>query len=265
MGAKKGHPISEETKKKLSDSNKGKKRSNLTKENISKSKKGSIPWNKGSTGVQTAWNKGKKGSIPWNKGNGIDCSVEGCKNKHQAKGFCDFHYRRFLKGISFDKIKHGDMGKQDCKFENCKEKAKAEYYCEKHYNIIRNARRYNKVIQILGGKCDSCGEIHDDKLQRSNLEIHHRYYDEIDDKQKKEGKKRSGSQLPMEILRMVKKTENPLKKFALLCGECHRIETFSHQNPKKTFDMFAWLYSEGLFDETLKDNAGQKKLSEFMN
>ncbi len=82
--------LSEETKKKISLSKKGKKSNRIytphteeTKEKISKSKIGSTPWNKGKKGVMPiAWNKGLKmskehceklskahrGQISWNKG-----------------------------------------------------------------------------------------------------------------------------------------------------------------------------------------------------
>jgi hypothetical protein len=73
---------SEETKQKLSDANRGKTKSEETRKSISDSLKGHVPWNKGKTGVQTAWNKGishsektkskignsNKGKTPWNKG-----------------------------------------------------------------------------------------------------------------------------------------------------------------------------------------------------
>jgi len=56
-----------------------------------------------------------------------------------------------------------------------------------------------------------------------------------------------------------------MKKYALLCIQCHGIDTFSHQNPKKTFDMFAWMYEQGIFDQVLNDNAeNNKKITEFL-
>ena len=243
---------------------KGKKLSNETKKKLSKSLKGKTPWNKGRTGLQTAWNKGKKGSIPWNKGRTGICSADGCENKRQAKGYCDYHYRRFTKGIPFDKIKQGEMRKKNCLISDCKEKAYSQFYCERHFNIFTNAKRSKKAVDLLGGKCESCGEIHNPKLSKTNLEIHHRFYDDLEIEQKKAGKQRSGSQLPMEILRKAKNGINPKKKFALLCKQCHAIETTSHQNPKKAFDMFAWMYGEGLFDEVLKDDPKLKKLTEFI-
>ncbi|KKK93059.1 hypothetical protein LCGC14_2696650 [marine sediment metagenome] len=75
-----GKTHSEESRRKLSDSQTGKSLPEETKQKM----RGRIPWNKGKTGVQTPWNKGKtgvyseatkrklseanKGQIPWNTG-----------------------------------------------------------------------------------------------------------------------------------------------------------------------------------------------------
>lgn len=76
--AKKGHPVSEKAKQKISEAKKGKetwnkgiKHSEETKQKIRNSMKGNIPWNKG-----VKWSEenkrrisiGMKGHIPWNKG-----------------------------------------------------------------------------------------------------------------------------------------------------------------------------------------------------
>jgi len=58
---------------------------------------------------------------------------------------------------------------------------------------------------------------------------------------------------------------NPKKKYTLLCKQCHGIETFSHQNPKKTFDIFSWLYEQGIFDKVLNDDIkNNRKITEFL-
>ncbi len=71
---KKLPPFTEEHKRKLRESNLGKKRSEETKKKISIAKIGHTPWNKGLKGVMpNPWNKGKKtGIIPksvFKKGN----------------------------------------------------------------------------------------------------------------------------------------------------------------------------------------------------
>lgn len=65
---KKGQKLSEETKRKISESRKGQKQTEkwkkmmkeLMKGNQYGFKKNHTPWNKGSRGIMVAWNKGKK-------------------------------------------------------------------------------------------------------------------------------------------------------------------------------------------------------------
>ena len=65
----KGIPKSDETKRRMSEAQKGKHPSEDTRRRISESNKGQIPWNKGKTGVQLSWNKGKTGlQVAHNKG-----------------------------------------------------------------------------------------------------------------------------------------------------------------------------------------------------
>ncbi len=61
--ANKGKIVPEERRKKLSKALQGKKLSEETKRIISEARKGSTPWNKGKKGLQEAWNKGKQGLI----------------------------------------------------------------------------------------------------------------------------------------------------------------------------------------------------------
>lgn len=82
LSPNKGKKASEETRNKLSESHKGKKPSDETRKKMS----GKTPWNKGKKG-QIAWNKGKKGvmPIPWNKGK-PQTEEERRKNSESHKG-----------------------------------------------------------------------------------------------------------------------------------------------------------------------------------
>lgn len=61
------------------------------------------------------------------------CSLDGCDNKHQAKGFCSPHFNRWKR--------HGDplagrvlhAGKQ-CEVEDCHEPLAVRKWCTRHYN-----------------------------------------------------------------------------------------------------------------------------------
>lgn len=59
--ANKGKTVSEERRRKLSKASQGRKLSEDAKRKISEARKGKTPWNKGKKGIQTAWNKGKQG------------------------------------------------------------------------------------------------------------------------------------------------------------------------------------------------------------
>jgi hypothetical protein len=58
------------------------------------------------------------------------CSIENCKNKYAAKGFCHKHYKK--------NKKYGDAlakkEKQSCSIENCENKYASKGFCHKHYD-----------------------------------------------------------------------------------------------------------------------------------
>ena len=60
LKGKPGNKHTEETKKKISKSNKGKKLSEEAKKKLSESRMGKEPWNKGKKGLQVSWCKGLK-------------------------------------------------------------------------------------------------------------------------------------------------------------------------------------------------------------
>lgn len=124
-------------------------------------------------------------------------------------------------------------------------------------------KRLLKIIKMLGGKCDACDELFNPNRERSNLELHHKYYDKKD--LAKRSRYGSVSSNLHDVLKMAKDGINPRKKYVLLCKQCHNIETYSHQDPKKTFDMFCWLHEQGIFDEVLKDDdVKNKRITEFL-
>ncbi len=131
-------------------------------------------------------------------------------------------------------------------------KRQAEYYIENRGKIVKRKKRKGgeqllKSIKILGGKCAACEELFNPNLKRSNLEIHHWYYDDKDLKIKQ----RYGVVMTpnvRHVLKMAKNGINPRKKFALLCNQCHLIETFIRQNQKKAWLMLQWLIENKILD-----------------
>jgi hypothetical protein len=60
------------------------------------------------------------------------CSVEGCNNPHQAKGYCMKHYRRLQRTGSLDKPEFTNKNKV-CSVENCDKEAIKKGLCNWHY------------------------------------------------------------------------------------------------------------------------------------
>jgi len=183
------------------------------------------------------------------------CSVDGCDKKHQAKGFCKNHYMKYLRTIPEWKDKQN--------------KKQLQAYYDDHENRKERKRIDGKaqraeLYRKLGAKCVSCGEKFNPTLKRSNLEIHHKIYDDEDMKIKNKNNGNIGSRQITELIRMFKNGINPNEKFGLLCGQCNTLEAFVRLNPVKAFDTFCWLHGEGYFDEALKDDQTLKKLTEFM-
>ena len=62
------------------------------------------------------------------------CSVEGCNRKHEAKGYCDKHYKQFKK---HGRIIDDELKPKNCLVEGCNEKHYGKGYCLKHYTQVR--------------------------------------------------------------------------------------------------------------------------------
>lgn len=144
--------------------------------------------------------------------------------------------------------------------------------CNKEYNATPKVRamrlgyekdNFEKIIDVLGSKCASCGEKYTRGVKMPNLQIHHKFYTEED----KEYKKKYGvNQHKYEALRMIKtnKINELKKKYTLLCGQCNMLEAWVRKDGVKAFEAYCWLHEQGYFDEALRDDAKFKKLSEFM-
>lgn len=85
------------------------------------------------------------------------CSVEGCKRKYDAKGFCHMHYNRW-KRHGNPLIITKDMSKnKSCKIVNCNKTYKGLGFCTKHYQrfkkwgdplFVTNNQEHEKLCAI---------------------------------------------------------------------------------------------------------------------
>jgi len=183
----------------------------------------------------------------------VGCKITGCKNDHRSSGFCRKHYEQFrMKDTSYSKHKK----------ELDKKRQRTPEYKDKKSKEKKLLRR--KLIELLGGKCVSCGEKYDPNSPRLNLEIHHKEYSEKELENKKKYGQGYGSSYVNELNQMFKKGINPKKRFCVLCRQCNMLEAWVRRDTLKAFDAYCWLHGEGYFDKALKDDPKLKKLSEFM-
>jgi len=190
------------------------------------------------------------------------CSVEDCNKPHSREGYCKSHYSKF---VAYPK-RRAELLADPEKYEQHKKHVMELYYArhgiQKRQKRERAKRKSRQMIKMLGGKCESCGEKFNPDLERSNLDFHHRHYDEKDKKIR-----RKWGYVPNivhEIEVLIKEGKNPKKKFALLCKQCNSIEAFVRIDKKKAFETFSWLYEEGYFDEALSDDKSLRKITEFL-
>ncbi|ASN67307.1 hypothetical protein 7AX2_9 [uncultured phage] len=60
------------------------------------------------------------------------CSVDGCAKPHQARGYCESHYRKLLKYGDAEYVKPMFVPDR-CKADACKRNAECQGYCKAHY------------------------------------------------------------------------------------------------------------------------------------
>lgn len=63
------------------------------------------------------------------------CSVEDCDKKHRSKGFCENHYRQWLR--HGDPLADNRPKRKECSIKNCSNKTKCLGLCSKHYQRLR--------------------------------------------------------------------------------------------------------------------------------
>ena len=142
-----GHPVSDDTKRKISEKNKGKvpwcfgkKLSDEHRKKMSELKRGKAPWNKGKIGVQIGWNKGQ--TLP-----------EELKKKLSNIKKANPSPTQFKNGEQHPLWNNGSS---------------FEPYCQKF-----NARLKERIRDRDNRTCQLCGE----KENGSKLAVHHIHYD----------------------------------------------------------------------------------------
>jgi len=123
-------------------------------------------------------------------------------------------------------------------------------------------KRQLEAMYMLGDKCEACGEKYNSKLKKTNLHLHHFYYD----KHEKEKREKYGTigETFRDVLNMAKRGENPKKKYTLLCQQCNALEGWIRKNPDKAIDAFGWCFEKGIIDFETPTPEGNKRIDEFI-
>jgi len=195
--------------------------------------------------------------LPTNRG-GI-CKVVGCDKKNHGQGYCKIHYSKL---VATPRIQNNPALRERVRESQRKSEQRPER--KERKQEIDKRRRFNdriRVIKMIGTKCASCGE-KVDMSNPQNLEFHHKYYDDYDEKfMKKYGRNPSNYK---QVLDIASNGINPKKKFELLCHQCNVLEAFVRTNPKKAWDAIFWLIEHNILDADLLDEKGNRKLTEFL-
>lgn len=111
----------------------------------------------------------------------MKCAVEDCSNSVHAKGFCNTHYRRFLKFNDPLKteISPPYRGKK-CSVEDCTEKAYKKGMCNKHFQRVKKfgttelPKKVCSVVdcgrEIRNGGLGFCGKHYQRFIKHGNVD-----------------------------------------------------------------------------------------------
>jgi hypothetical protein len=82
------------------------------------------------------------------------CEVKGCSNKHDAKGYCTLHYRRFLRtGTAELRSRPARL----CSLADCNEVHYCKSYCKRHYaSYKKHGDPYTMRPRVVYGPEDEC-------------------------------------------------------------------------------------------------------------
>jgi hypothetical protein len=170
--------------------------------------------------LETALDKGRrqymnKTLAPRNgKFRSYKCRIDWCERPAYAKRYCNMHYIRSRSGADMNApIAFRNRGKS-CRVCNKPLNGKAGWgLCTNHFKLERKRIVKKALIEALGGKCSSCGEVYPDVV----FDFHH-----LEDKDNSMAYLISNANLNT--------IAKEAAKCTLLCANCHRIEHFVHEN-----------------------------------
>ncbi len=182
------------------------------------------------------------------------CKIEGCEGKHEAKGYCQGHYKRYKRNadISVALVKRNTRAKM-CSIAGCKDQHKAKGLCLFHYGRKRQGTRINQEYQNKDGKqgcsivgceakhrCHGYCDVHWQRTKRTLLKkrivqqcggkcldcksVFPFYVFDFDNIVEEPGHTAIGKLLAVGSEEAI---QEELKRCELVCANCHRIRTFA--------------------------------------
>jgi hypothetical protein len=137
----------------------------------------------------------------------MTCVVESCQAKALAKGMCNAHYIRARRGKDLaPPVQYHNPSKLCVECGAPTKNKGGNGLCATHYKLYRRLALKQKLIEMLGGKCQMCqGQFH-----HAAFDFHHR------ENKVENISSMFDSKSETEVLKEV-------KKCTLLCANCHRI------------------------------------------
>jgi hypothetical protein len=142
------------------------------------------------------------------------CKVDNCFRNVYASGFCNAHYIRFRKDRNLNiPIRNRKKG-NTCRICGIETNSKGGWgLCRRHYKSLRTKIIKDTIVEYLGGKCISCGNVYPSEC----YDLHH----------KDPSTKDYTIGSIMQII-SIDKLCNEVLKCELLCSNCHRINHHSN-------------------------------------
>lgn len=118
---------------------------------------------------------------------------------------------------------------------NLAARQKRQEYMQKYYAKNKVKHQFRKkayesklrdsYINILGGKCTSCGELFNPHGRQTNLQFDHKFYLRS---------KSMGNSALWQIRKSIEQGQDPSVQFMLLCRTCHMALTYLRHNKEKS-------------------------------
>jgi len=152
------------------------------------------------------------------------CLVDWCGREPIAKGLCNAHYLRKLRGLPLDDAIQPRYPKgMLCLFYDCGKPLDGKGgsgYCAKHYKRWQRVERWERLVALFGGRCQRCLQ----SFPACVYDFHH-----------KDPSTKSFTIGQQIVNKSFEEILAEAQKCDLLCANCHRLNHFgSYEWPHLT-------------------------------